>query len=352
MAQSTTSSSFFEASVPEGLEAIVQNELHMRLGGQERILVLAKPRPGVIQFTYSGKPAQLLQLKTVFSLFAGTCFNVPRPLALLGDQSFRLMMQRVKEIVELSPKDSYHSLYLAAAGSDSKVMLRLAEEIAKQTGLMVVKDEGDLLVRMRRPLNGGEGWDVLVRMTPRPLSARKWRECDHIGSLNAAVAAALVSLSRPRADDVFLDLTCGSGTILVERAANGPAQQVIGCDNNGDALACAKRNIHASGYESRIQAFPWDARKLLLDDASVDVICADLPFGADERLHDENLILYPKILKEAARVARPKARAVFLTHELRLMDTLLNVSRDWSVEAILPITINGMYPRIYALKRG
>ena len=297
MPQTNAPVHFFEASVCEGLEAVTQNELHMRLGGQERILALEKSRPGSIQFTYSGKPAQLLQLKTILSLFSGTRFNVPRPLSLLGDQNFRWMLQRINETIELSPKGSYHTMYLAAAGSDSKVMLRLADEIAKQTGLQVVKDEGDLLVRMRRPVDGSDGWDVLVRMTPRPLSARKWRECDYFGALNAAVAAAMVSLSRPRADDAFLDLTCGSATILVERAASGPARKLIGCDPNGDALACAKRNIHASGYEGRIEVYAWDARALQLEDASIDVVCADLPFGVDERLHDENLILYPKILK-------------------------------------------------------
>ena len=50
-------------------------------------------------------------------------------------------------------------------------------------------------------------------------------------------------------------------------------------------------------------------------------------------------------------MTKPRGRAVFLTHELRMMDLLLNVSRDWTVEAILPVTISGMHPQIYALKR-
>lgn len=341
----------FEGAVPEGLEAIASAELRTRLGGQEKLLHPPAQWPGVLQFAYTGKTSRLLQLKCLLSLFSVQQFPVPRPRALLGHQNFQAIVQQVTEAIKLSPRGAYRSLHLAAAGSDSTVMARFAEAVAAQFGLELVRGDGDLLVRVRHPLDGSEGWDVLVRMSPRPLSARKWRVCDYEGALNAAVAHAMALLARPAGDDLFLNLACGSGTLLIERASAATAGRLIGCDVNEEALRCARENIAASGNAARIQVYPWDSRALPLADGSVNIICADLPFDHDVGSHQENVPLYPELLREAARVTRLGGRAVLLTHEIRLMTSLLEASPDWSVEDVIPLTINGLHPRIFRLDR-
>ncbi len=230
-------------------------------------------------------------------------------------------------------------------------MQRLIDDIAQQTGLAVASDEGDLLIRLRRPLDGSEGWDVLVRMTPRPLSVRSWRVCDYKGALNAAAAHGLALLTQPRPEDVFLNIACGSGSILIERAGIMPVRLAIGCDTSPEALDCARANVAASGKSARIQLAPWDARSLPLADGSASVICSDLPFGHYIGTHQENVDLYPLILRESARVAGPDARCVFLTHEVRLMTALLETSADWSVQDMLTLTLNGLHPRVFILRR-
>lgn len=342
----------FEVQVPEGLEAIAFGELRSRLGGQEKLLHPPGMFPGVLQFAYSGKPARLLHLKCVLSLFSLQRFAVPRPRALLGHQNFQAILRQITEIVKLAPRGAYRTLHLAAAGSESSVMARFAETVAAQFGLKVAQGEGDLLVRIRPPLDGSAGWEVLVRMTPRPLSARKWRVCDYEGALNAAVAHAVALLARPAAEDVFLNLACGSATLLIERAAAAPARRLIGCDVDENTLHCARKNISASEHAARIQVYPWDARALPLVDGCIDVVCADLPFGLDVGSHQESLSLYPDLLKEAARVTKPGGRAVLLTHEIRLMTALVEASADWAVEDIIPLTITGLHPRIFRLKRA
>jgi tRNA (guanine6-N2)-methyltransferase len=348
----TMDANLFEVAVPEGLESIAYDELRSRLGGQEKLLHPPAQWPGVLQFAYSGRPAKLLQLKCVLSLYSNQHFAVPRPLALMGHQNFQAILRQIGEVISLTPRGAYQTLHLAAAGSDSNVMARFASEIAAQFALEVVQGDGDLLVRVRHPLDGSAGWDVLVRMSPRPLSARKWRVCDFEGALNAAVAQAVALLTRPSAEDNFLNLACGSGTLLVERAAAAPARRLIGCDVNQDALRCARENIAASGNAARIQVYPWDARNLPLVDGSINVVCADLPFGLDVGSHLENVTLYPEILKEAARVTRPGGRAVLLTHEIRLMTSLLEAISEWSVEDVTSLAINGLHPRIFRLKRN
>jgi tRNA (guanine6-N2)-methyltransferase len=367
---------FYEASVPEGLEEVAWNEITTRHGDAVKLLTSheqIEAHPGVLQFTYGGDPKRLLGLRTVLSLFWGRCYDVPRPKALLGHEYFTSLMELISTVMELSPFGSYRTVYLAAAGSETEVMQRLIDDIAKGMMLKAAKEEGDLLVRVRRPLDGADGWETLVRMTPRPLSVRKWRVCDYTGALNAAVAHALVLLTEPSEQDVFFNPACGSGTILIERAFIKGAKQLCGCDVNAEALVCAQKNVVAAGYvtdeteekkkqfkkvkpvldlpKAMIELYPWDMRALPLADASVDVVCSDLPFGHDVGSHEENLLLYPHLFKEIARVAKPGARGVFLTHELRLTETVLNVSPDWTLENVVQITINGLHPRIYVVRK-
>jgi tRNA (guanine6-N2)-methyltransferase len=343
--------SFFEAAVVEGLEAVAAQELHHRFSDQVSQFYPAGQYPGVIQFAFGGSPHNLLNLKTILSLFWVMRFPAPRPRALLGHQALQMLLERTDEIRRFWPKSAFKTVYLAAAGAESQVMERIAAEIATHNGLTVTREEGDLLVRLRHPLDGSPGWEVALRMAPRPLSVRPWRVCDLKGALNAAVAHAMVQFTRPRSEDIFLNLGCGSGTLLIERALTSPLREGIGCDTDPVALDCARANITASKQGGRIHLEAWDARSLPLRNASVDAIAADLPFGHDVGSHKENLALYPLLIKEAARVARPEARCVFLTHEIRLMNDLLENSSDWKTKEVIQLSITGLHPKLYLLER-
>jgi 23S rRNA G2445 N2-methylase RlmL len=267
----------------------------------------------------------------------------------MGHQNLQLLLEQIRIVLRHSQAGTYRTVYLAAAGSESSVMQRFAQEVATQLGLRVDQHEGDLLLRVRRPLDGSEGWEVLIRLAPRPLSVRPWRVCDLPGALNAAVAQVMILMTRPRRDDVFLNLACGSGTLLIERASAGPASLSIGCDIDPHALECARANLAAGRVKSPV--FDWNITRLPLANGSVNVLCSDLPFGHDVGSHDENLLLYPRMLKEAARVAAPGGRAVFLSHELRLMESILSRSSEWELVERIELTINGLHPHIYSLVR-
>ena len=146
-------------------------------------------------------------------------------------------------------------------------------------------------------------------------------------------------------------MACGSGTLLIERLACAPVKQAIGCDTSAEALACAQANIEASGYAASIALHDWDARALPLSEASVDALCADLPFGHLVGSHGQNVSLYPALMAEAARVARPGALFSLITHEVRLMETVLVRSAAWQVEGTFRLTLGGLHPRIFVLRR-
>jgi SAM-dependent methyltransferase len=354
---------FCEADVVAGLEAIASDEIRRWLSCDARVVA-----PGVLRFAYAGDARHLAALKTVLSVYFVQRFDVPRPKALLGDQHLRAVLAQITRATALQPAD-YRTFMLAAAGRDSTTMARLAGEIARATGLCEVGKEGDLLIRLRRSATPapGEGWDVLVRASPKPLATRDWRVCIVGGSLQATVAHAMAGLTTPRPDDVYLNLGCGSGTLLVERALAGLARRLIGCDTDPKALACARQNASAwrerrhglaatsnSGqYGGMIELEPWDATGLPLPGASVDALAADLPFGHRVGSHADNESLYPALLAEAARVARPGARFVAITAELRLMERLMRAgATTWQVDRTLRVHLGGLRPVIFVLRKA
>jgi 23S rRNA G2445 N2-methylase RlmL len=345
-----TVTAFYEASVVEGLEDVAASELRS-LGKGLRLRFAPDRYPGAIQFDYAGDARRLLTLQTLVAVFLVKRFEVPRPLALLGHQNFHLLLRHIESIRNLHPQDAFRRLYLAAAGSGSRVMNRLKEELSRSTGLKISQEEGDLLLRLRRPLDGSDAWEALLRISPRPLSTRSWRVCDFEGALNATVANAMVRMQQPRKEDVYLNLACGSGSLLIERLACAPAAQAMGCDIDPKALECARQNLFAGGYARRAALYPWDARALPLASGSVNALSADLPFGHLVGSHDENVVLYPKILDEAARVARPGARFALISHEVRLLERLLAGSTAWITQKVVTITLRGLHPRIFLLER-
>ncbi|MEO1646498.1 MAG: methyltransferase domain-containing protein, partial [Chloroflexota bacterium] len=172
--------------------------------------------------------------------------------------------------------------------------------------------------------------------------------CNYEGALNAAVAAGIVKLTNPTASDRFLNIMCGSGTIMIERA-HYPAQLIAGCDISIDAITCTRANM--AGAEQQIEVQLADAMQLPYPNASMDVITVDLPFGQLVGSHDENEWLYPAVLQEAGRVAKVGARCIAITHEITLMHEVLDTLSVWRVVSEQKITLSGLHPRIFVMER-
>jgi 23S rRNA G2445 N2-methylase RlmL len=253
--------------------------------------------------------------------------------------------------MQLSTVSAFKSIYISAAGSDSTVMTRIKTELAVALNLDVAQDEGDLLLRVRPTPKARDSWDVLIRLSSRPLATRDWRVCNMEGALNASVANAMTRLTNPTLQDTFLNIACGSGTIMIERLNLMGARQVIGCDIRDEALSCAKANILASSHKN-MQLLMCDGMSLPLADNSMDALCADLPFGQLVGSHQENEWLYPAIFTEAARVARADAHFVVITHEVRLMEKVLATLDSWRIKQVQMVTLGGLHPRIFVLERN
>jgi tRNA (guanine6-N2)-methyltransferase len=315
------------------------------------------PVPGredALEVAHWGPLAAVLDLRTAVAAFVVLRFDVPRPKSLTsGDH-----LQRIVDAMYASLRvGSSSSFRFEAAGSDSTVFARLAELLAEATGLRYDEKQGELVLRVRRGIrpgsSGDPGWDVLVRLGSRPLSARRWRVMDYPGAANATIAAAMVRLGGVDEQDRVLNLMCGSGTILIERLAAGPAADAVGVDDSGDALTHAMENLGAAALDGHLKNA--DCTGPALTEAvgtGWDLLLADPPWGTLHGTHATNAEVHAGMLQAAYDVAAPGARFVVLTHEVKVMERCLrDADALWRVRSTTKVFAKGHHPRIYVLDR-
>jgi 23S rRNA G2445 N2-methylase RlmL len=334
----------YEAEVLPGLEPFAIEELQ----ACSAVSVILGSETGRLCFQASST-STLSELRRISSIYEVLEFPVPRPKALLGHQYFTSINKVIASILRGS-RGAFFTLSLDAAGSDSSVMQRLIQELAAQNGLSVSPDKGDLHLRIR-PDRKKTGWQVLVRLTPRPLSTRAWRVANFPGALNAPVASVMASLAGVAASNVVVNLCSGSGTLMIEAAELGNPAAIFGIDNDATVLALARENLTAAHVGRNVRQVHADATALPLATASVDTLLADLPFGQHVGSHQDNMTLYPALLAEAARVARPSALFALLTHEKRLIEHTLRTQKAWITIKTVEINLNGLHPRLLLLRR-
>ena len=283
-------------------------------------------------------------------------FAVPGPRALLGHQHLTRLLAAIQSVLDARPGAAFQTFRIAAAGAGSRVFMRLRQEIADATGLQHAEGAAHLQISVRRSTAEEEGWQALIRTSPMPLSARRWRVCDMPGALNGAVASAMVSLTGTRPTERMLNLCCGSGTLVIERLGMGAATSVTGVDISASALQCADANLRAAGHRSSVSLVQADCARLPIPDASVDTINADLPYGMLRNDSGDIASLYHSALAESARVAAAEASMVLITTRRRALLAALAGVPSWNLLTEIPLSIPDsrgyITPQIYLLRRG
>jgi tRNA (guanine6-N2)-methyltransferase len=158
---------------------------------------------------------------------------------------------------------------------------------------------------------------VSVRLSDGGMRQHGGRAEERAAALRPSVAAAMIVLTDPQADDVFLDPMCGTGTILLERAVAGRYQLLIGGDIEQSAVHATLTNFGPRHKPRRIERM--DATKLPLEDASVNKIACNLPWGRQISEQAALPSMYAGMLREAGRVLMPGGRMVLLTSEWDLL---------------------------------
>jgi 23S rRNA G2445 N2-methylase RlmL len=196
----------------------------------------------------------------------------------------------------------------------------------------------------------GDRLVAAFRLTDNTMRQRTYRKASIPAALKPTLAYAMVLLSQPRVDDVFLDPMCGSGTILIERALAGRYRCLLGGDLDPEAVAATRENV-GKRYQP-IAVRRWDATKLPLEAASVSSLATNMPFGNQIGSTASNRELYPILLAEWTRVLQASGRMVLLTGERALLQQTLKRQRALVLERQISVLVRGLPASMYVLTRA
>ena len=344
----------YEVETVIGLEEYARREVRRRLG--KSAFLEGGISEGRFTLRYDGSIRRFDELRTVTAVHRVEPFAVPRPRALLGHQHMTRLLGVIHFVLDARPGGTFRTFRITAAGAGSGVYSRLRQEIADAAGLEPSDDAANLQIAVRRSAMDDGGWQVLLRTSPMPLSARRWRVRDMPGALNATVASVMATLVRPRPNERVLNLCCGSGTLMIERLGLGAAGSVTGVDISADALDCADANMRAAGHRASVSLLQEDCTNLSLPDASIDTITADLPFGMLQDGSGDIASLYRSALAESARVATRNGSLVVITTRRRAILSAIEEASHWNLANEIPVSIphrrGYIRPHIYLLRRG
>lgn len=187
---------------------------------------------------------------------------------------------------------------------------------------------------------------VGLRLSTRRMRGHSREFTSQPASLKPTIARAMVRLSGPREEDVVLDPCCGAGTLLVERGLAFACAALVGGDADPAAVATTRGNARAAGLSVAVRQ--WDARSLPLEDAGVDVVLCNPPFGKKIEIRGDIDTFYERLVAEIGRVVRPGGRVVLVTSQgeaftraARALPSPLVVRRR------IPILVRGERAAIY-----
>ncbi|AKH83367.1 hypothetical protein AA958_15410 [Streptomyces sp. CNQ-509] len=163
----------------------------------------------------------------------------------------------------------------------------------------------------RLTLDGTEA-TLMLRITPRPLHRRPYKQATVPGTLHPPLAAAMTRLADIGRGHTVLDPCCGAGTVLIEAALAHPeAGQYRGFDIDETALRAASANKTNASLD-RIRLERADAGRLPLPDGTVDRIVCNPPWGTQVEAKARLAKTPTAWWRELHRLLTPTGAAVLL----------------------------------------
>jgi tRNA (guanine6-N2)-methyltransferase len=172
--------------------------------------------------------------------------------------------------------------------------------------------------------------------------------------LRPSLAAALVTLTEPMAEDRFLDVLCDNGRLLHTRRRFGPYRQLIGADIAEEPLSLAQQNLSTrrqGRLPDNIALHLWEYDALPLEEASVDKVATALPDSQMVGSEAETRTLYTGMFGEISRVLRPGGRAVILSREYDQVKETLRDLPTLETQTGYSVKVGAQWGRIYVIKR-
>ncbi|HYA35100.1 MAG TPA: THUMP domain-containing class I SAM-dependent methyltransferase [Candidatus Binataceae bacterium] len=346
-----------------GFESIAWNEIETRIPGSRLIATRVTPDRAGMAIFETPHPERLLSMRCAEDIFMLLAHR--RDLAHSRDilESVRAAMRSAPNIDSaLALRARLVKGTRAGRRLGFKVIARLSGRHEfrridfKRAIETAVRERGDHSWRLADDDADVEVWATMIgnelmlamRLSDDRMRQREYKIAHLPGSLRPSVAAAMVWLSDPLDDDVFLDPMCGVGTVLIERAHMGRYAMLLGGDSDDEALAAARENL-GPRYKP-IEIRRWDAVALGLDNSSVSRIVTNMPWGIRHGTHSDNRRLYPRLLEEFNRVLKPQGSMVLLTAETQLMRDL-GRRKIFRPARVIPVSVLGVPACVYVCDR-
>ncbi len=349
-----------------GIEGIAWEEVQEQVDAAELQGFKVVPgRNGILLFSTLADPAVLTRVRTGEDLF-WTMARVPE--VPWGREGLSMMSDRLMQ--ELSVNHGLNLLgSLRPMPSSKPVTFRVISRMAGKNQPYRRKELADMVTRVVRhrtrrqwrAVREGEqvelwanllGRELLLgmRLSDETMRHRSYQQVHLPASLRPSMAAAMVRLTQPAPDDVFLDPLCGTGTILIERGLYGRHGLLVGGDIDQAALMAAQENIGPQ-HKPR-ELLLWDAQRLPLADGSVDCVASNLPFGKQLSRPRDLPVLYRGLCAEIARLLSSQGRAVLLTSEIRRLRAALEEQQGLVLRRTYSVSLLGQRATIQIVERS
>jgi 23S rRNA G2445 N2-methylase RlmL len=197
-----------------------------------------------------------------------------------------------------------------------------------------------------------------MRLSDRTMRHRTYKYEHLPASIRPTIAAAMVRLADLKPNQVVLDPMCGAGTLLAEaflstkgkKTSAGASWQTrfLGGDIEASHVRAALANLrqfHVTDVR------PWDARSLPLEDASIDRILCNPPFGNQLSTPAEIVPLYRESTREMDRVLRPGGKVVLIVADAQAMRSAIE-RVGWNQERQVQLRMLGQRAFIVACRKA
>lgn len=207
--------------------------------------------------------------------------------------------------------------------ADRKAAARAFSEVLDADGMFQNATTG---YELELRISGDEACHTLyVKLFTFPDTRFSYRLSDVPASINPATAAALLGSARDAMHYTegarVLDITCGSGTLLIERerlCGAGRPSELLGLDISRRAIDAAETNAKAA--DSRAHFLHTDCLKYSVKpNERYHEVIANLPFGNRVGNHENNRTLYEGIARKLPEWLLPNGTALLYTADKRLL---------------------------------
>jgi len=357
MAEKTNQINNYYVQTRPGLEEIAWLEIrdmlpYTRFGEY----LFAKEQNGIVTFSYKGDTDDVNQLLTSEDEFL-QALSIPK--LSRGRQDLELVHEAVAKGEEFGRATNQFLRYRQFSRPPSyRVICRKFGTHEYRQSHMERAVVDAMMTRYPRwqPITDGpqvELWINLLgsqllcgfRITDKSMKKQHKLRKSSPSSLRPSVAAAMVGLTQPDDDDVFLDPFCGGGIMLQERKLFGEYAQLWGANEDTSQVSIAEMNL--SSKKSRrlspdITLATWVDLMLPVESESVDKIATSLL--------EIEMDLVP-VFKEIARVLRPEGTAVILSSDYDQIKDVIRYRPELEIMTGYSVKPSNQWGRIYIIKK-